>query len=110
LAPSERRDDRAATEPLFSPRFDVLRLSSERTAFAGGGAVSAIACASAASLAVLAARYTGEAAVPALKEADAALGAVGDCADADASSFGEVLTAWRRRERSRTGRDTSSIR
>lgn len=83
-------------EPLFSlPFSEILRLTSERTAFAGGGAVSAVACASAASLVVMAARYTGEAAVPALKEAEAAIPELGELADADAESFGDLLTAWR---------------
>jgi formiminotetrahydrofolate cyclodeaminase len=96
LAFPDRGDGQVPTEPLFSlPFSEILRLTSERTAFAGGGAVSAMACASAASLVVMAARYTGENAVPALKETEAALGELRELADADADSFGELLAAWR---------------
>jgi formiminotetrahydrofolate cyclodeaminase len=96
LAFADCGDGPVSTEPLFSlPFSEILRLTSERTAFAGGGAVSAMACASAASLVGMAARYAGESAVPALEETEAALGELRELADADAESFGQLLTAWR---------------
>jgi formiminotetrahydrofolate cyclodeaminase len=86
----------AASEQLFSlPFAEILRRTSEKTPFAGGGAMSAMACASAAALVAMAARFTGDIAVPALEEAEAAIAELRALADADAESFGELLGAWK---------------
>jgi formiminotetrahydrofolate cyclodeaminase len=84
------------TERLFDlPFAKVLRRTSEKTPYAGGGAVAAMACASAASLVAMAARYAGEALDPLVADAEAAIAELESLADADAEVFGELLKAWK---------------
>jgi formiminotetrahydrofolate cyclodeaminase len=84
------------TENLFGlPFAEVLRRTSERTPYAGGGAVSAMACASAASLVAMAARYAGDNWSPLVADAEAAITELESLADADAEVFGELLKAWK---------------
>jgi formiminotetrahydrofolate cyclodeaminase len=84
------------TNKLFHRPFDeILRRTSERTAYAGGGAVSAMVCASAASLVAMAARFAGESASAVVEDAEAAIGELQALADADADVFGELLRAWK---------------
>jgi formiminotetrahydrofolate cyclodeaminase len=95
-SPDLRGQHETSHEALFGLPFEeILRRTAERTAYAGGGAVSAMACASAASLVAMAARFTGEAAVLALTDAEAAIVELRGLADADADAFGELLVAWK---------------
>ncbi len=86
----------STTPALFTLPFDeILRRTAERTAYPGGGAASAMACSSAASLVAMAGRFTGEVAGAAVEEAEAAIEELRGLADADAAAFGELLAAWR---------------
>ncbi len=86
----------STTPALFTLPFDeILRRTAERTAYPGGGAASAMACSSAASLVAMAGRFTGEVADVAVMEAEAAIEELRGLADADAAAFGELLAAWR---------------
>ena len=81
---------------LFELPFDeILRRTAARTSYPGGGAASAMACASAASLVAMAGRFTGEPAADAVARAEAAIGELAELAQADADAFGELLVAWR---------------
>ena len=82
--------------PLFElPLAEILRRTAARTSYPGGGAASALACASAASLIAMAGRFTGDAAVEAVGLAEAAIDELADLAQADAEAFRELLAAWR---------------
>jgi formiminotetrahydrofolate cyclodeaminase len=84
------------TEKLFAlPYIEVLRRTSQKTPYAGGGAVSAMACASAASLVAMAARYAGDNWSPLVTDAEAAITELESLADADAEVFAELLRAWK---------------
>lgn len=82
--------------PLFELPFDeTLRRTAARTSYPGGGAASAIACATAASLVTMAGRFTGDAAAKAVARAEVAIDELAGLAQADAEAFGELLAAWR---------------
>jgi formiminotetrahydrofolate cyclodeaminase len=84
-----------STEPLFTLPFEtIVRRTSERTTYPGGGAACAMACASAASLVAMAARFTGEGAAQALATAESAIQELRHLADEDAAAFGKLLEAW----------------
>jgi formiminotetrahydrofolate cyclodeaminase len=83
------------SESLFTLPFEtILARTSQRTAYPGGGAASAMACASAASLVAMVARYTGEAAAHALTDAEAAMEQLQHLADEDQVGFAELMEAW----------------
>lgn len=83
-------------QSLFElPFAEILRRTAARTSYPGGGAASAMACASAASLIAMAGRFTGEPAADAVERAEAAVGELAELAQADADAFGELLAAWR---------------
>jgi len=82
-------------ESLFTLPFEtILRRTSQRTAYPGGGAASAMACASAASLVSMVARYTGEAAAHAVTDAESAMEELQHLADEDEVGFAELMEAW----------------
>lgn len=84
------------TQPLFTlPLDEILRRTSQRTAYPGGGAASAAACASAAALVAMAARFAGSSSSGVWGEAEAAIAELAELADADADLFGELLRAWK---------------
>jgi methenyltetrahydrofolate cyclohydrolase len=74
---------------------DVLRRTAEKSPYAGGGAVSAMSCASAAALVVMAARFAGEDAAALLADAEDAVAELKRLADADADAYGALLLARR---------------
>jgi methenyltetrahydrofolate cyclohydrolase len=81
---------------LFAlPVDDVLRRTSEKSPYAGGGAACAMSCASAAALVAMAARFAGEDAVPLLSDAEEAVTWLKGLADADADAYGALLLARR---------------
>jgi methenyltetrahydrofolate cyclohydrolase len=82
-------------QSLFTLPFEtILRRTSERTAYPGGGAASAMACASAASLVAMVARYTGEAAAVAVTDAESAIEELHHLADEDEVGFADLMEAW----------------
>lgn len=82
-------------ESLFTLPFEtILQRTSQRTAYPGGGAASAMACASAASLVAMVARYTGEAAAHAVTDAESAMDELQHLADEDEVGFAELMEAW----------------
>jgi methenyltetrahydrofolate cyclohydrolase len=82
-------------ERLFTLPFDtIVQRTSERTSYPGGGAACAMACASAASLVAMAARFTGQGAAQALATAESAIEELRHLADDDAAAFGKLLEAW----------------
>lgn len=84
-----------STESLFALPFEmILRRTSQRTAYPGGGAASAMACASAASLVAMAARYTGDVAADAVTDAESAIDKLHHLADEDEVGFAELMEAW----------------
>jgi len=84
-----------STESLFTLPFEtILQRTSQRTAYPGGGAASAMAVASAASLVAMAARYTGDDAAHAVTDAESAIDALQHLADDDELAFGELMEAW----------------
>jgi formiminotetrahydrofolate cyclodeaminase len=84
-----------STDPLFTLPFEtILRRTSQRTAYPGGGAASAMACASAASLVAMAARYTGDVAAHAVTDAESAIDQLHHLADEDEAGFTELMEAW----------------
>jgi formiminotetrahydrofolate cyclodeaminase len=88
-----------STDPLFALPFDtILRRTSQRTAYPGGGAASAMACASAASLVAMASRYTGEVAAQAVTDAESAIEELHRLADEDEVGFAELMEAWAERK------------
>jgi formiminotetrahydrofolate cyclodeaminase len=83
-------------QPLFALPFEeILRRTAARTSYPGGGAASAMACATAASLVAMAGRFTGDAAADAVARAETAIDELAGLAQADAEAFGELLAAWR---------------
>lgn len=97
---------------LFELPFEeILRQTAARTSYPGGGAASAMACATAASLIAMAAGFTdhasrdatAEAAAGAVARAETAIDELAGLAQADAEAFGELLAAWRI-PRQQTGR------
>jgi len=83
-------------QPLFELPFEeILRRTAARTSYPGGGAASAMACATAASLVAMAGRFTGDAAADAVAQAETAIDELAALAQADAEAFGELLAAWR---------------
>jgi len=84
-----------STESLFTLPFEtILRRTSQRTAYPGGGAAAAMACASAASLVAMAARYTGEVAAVAVTDAESAIEDLQHLADEGEVGFAELMDAW----------------
>lgn len=84
-----------STESLFTLPFEmILRRTSQRTAYPGGGAASAMACASAASLVAMAARYTGDVAAQAVTDAESAIDELHRLADEDEVGFAKLMEAW----------------
>lgn len=79
-------------QPLFELPFEeILRRTAERTSYPGGGAASAMACASAAPLIAMAGRFTGDAAAEMVVQAEDAMAELAGLAQADADAFGELL-------------------
>jgi methenyltetrahydrofolate cyclohydrolase len=81
---------------LFAlPLDEILRRTSEKSPYAGGGAACAMSCASAAALVVMAARFAGDDAAPLLADAEDAVAELKELADADADAYGALLLARR---------------
>jgi methenyltetrahydrofolate cyclohydrolase len=93
LSPVQPAD---GTGALFAlPVDEVLGRTSEKSPYAGGGAVCALSCASAAALVAMAARFAGEDAEPVLADAEDAVTRLKGLADADADAYGALLLARR---------------
>lgn len=81
---------------LFGQPVDaLLRRTAQRSPEAGGGPMSALACAAAASLVAMCARFAGQDGTTILAEVEPWPGELAALADLDGENFGALMAAWR---------------